>query len=229
MAKSCLIYEWPLSLRKPITKIFVKISRLIGGLAGQNTASFESTTQPGFFCCLKEGRLRLEQGRLNDPDFIKRCSFKMWSNRFFDGYVSFESFDKSDQWLRQNSRRMEVSRIDSYKDNNDASFLLSETTEIVRPPTVATTTTTAATTTTTRRTTTTTPRTTTTVRTTTTTKKSFVEPCKYFLYFLFVCFVPFVPLSKASTLNHKRGINVTSFSSIPYYSNVKLISKIELE
>ena len=70
---------------------------LTEGLAGQNTASFESTTRPGFFCCLREGRLRLEQNRLNDPEFAKRCSYKMWSNRFFDGYVSFEAFDKSDQ------------------------------------------------------------------------------------------------------------------------------------
>jgi hypothetical protein len=39
----------------------------------------------------------LFQNRLNDPEFARRCSFKVWSNRFFDGYVSFEASDKSDQ------------------------------------------------------------------------------------------------------------------------------------
>ena len=163
------------SYKSKLHKFVDLIGRLVDGLAGQNTASFESTTKPGFYCCLREGRLRLEQNRLNDPEFVKRCSFKMWSNRFFDGYVSFEAFDKSDQWLRQNSRRMEVSRIDTYRDNNDASFLMSETTEVVRPPPPPPPTTTAATTTTTRRTTTTT-RSTTTTRTTT--KKTFIEPCE---------------------------------------------------
>ena len=64
----------------------------------------------------------------------QRKRFLPFIIRFFDGYVSFEAVDKSDQWLRQNSRRMEVSRIDNYRDNNDASFLISETTEVVRPP-----------------------------------------------------------------------------------------------
>ena len=28
----------------------------------------------------------------------------MWENKFFDGYVSFESADRTDEWLRQDNR-----------------------------------------------------------------------------------------------------------------------------
>ena len=29
---------------------------------------------------------------------------KVWENKFFDGYVSFESADRTDEWLRQDNR-----------------------------------------------------------------------------------------------------------------------------
>ena len=28
----------------------------------------------------------------------------MWEDKFFDGYVSFESADRTDEWLRQDNR-----------------------------------------------------------------------------------------------------------------------------
>ena len=95
----------------------------------------------------------------------KDCSFEAWSDKFFDGYVSFQVSKNPDTWIRQTNRQLLVSTIDTYRDNNDASFLLSETSYFDPPPTTTTT------------------RTTTTTTTTTTTRprRTYPEPCTFFI------------------------------------------------
>ena len=102
------------------------------------------------------------------------CTFVAWSDKFFDGYVSFEAIDHPDHWIRQNNRQLQVTQIQTYKDNNDASFLLSERSFVPTTTTAATSTTTTTTTTTTATSTTTT---TTTIRSTTTYRRPVIEPC----------------------------------------------------
>ena len=72
------------------------------------------------------------------------CTFVAWSDKFFDGYVSFEAIDQPDHWIRQKNRQLEVTQIQTYKDNNDASFLLSERSFVPETTTAAVETTTAA-------------------------------------------------------------------------------------
>ena len=61
----------------------------------------------------------------------------MWSDKFFDGYVSFEPADgREDRWIKSMDDRgleLDVGSVDTYSDNNHASFLMSEA-EVVSPP-----------------------------------------------------------------------------------------------
>lgn len=54
------------------------------GFAGPEFLSFESTTRPGYYCCVKEGKLRLEGLKPNDPEFARKCSFKLWKDKYVD-------------------------------------------------------------------------------------------------------------------------------------------------
>ena len=142
------------------------VFRMVDGLWGENTISFESSTSPGFYLRARGDRMWVEQVDMREDAAKQECSFNVWDDRFFAGYTSFESAGKSDQWIRQKNRELQMSMVNGYEDSNDASFMLSEAS--VKAPT----------TTTTRRTTT--RRTTRT--TTTTTTPAIVEarrPSKY--------------------------------------------------
>ena len=48
---------------------------------------------------------------------------------FFDGYVSFEASDRQDEWIRSHNERgleLDVTQVNTFSDNNEASFLLNE-------------------------------------------------------------------------------------------------------
>ena len=65
--------------------------RLVEGLSGAaNSVSFESTSRPGYYLC-KAGNRIIVVRMTNNAQMLKDCTFVAWSDRFFDGYVSFES------------------------------------------------------------------------------------------------------------------------------------------
>ena len=119
--------------------------KLVKGLWGDETVSFESTNSPGYYLRVKDGGLWIERGNTNAYEFRRDCSFKPHEDKFFSGYTSFESAYEPDTWIRQKDRRLYLESVSTYQDNNDASFLLSDTAskEIVtrRPPPPPTTTT----------------------------------------------------------------------------------------
>ncbi|CAB4067915.1 COL9A [Lepeophtheirus salmonis] len=82
------------------------VFRMVNGLGGEGTVSFESTLQPGYFLRNRGGILTAERGQSRDGDYRRECSFRVTENKFFDGNDS---------------------------DKSDASFLMSEV-EFVRPP-----------------------------------------------------------------------------------------------
>ena len=67
------------------------VIRLVEGLSGAaNSVSFESTSRPGYYLC-KAGNRIIVVRMTNNAQMLKDCTFVAWSDRFFDGYVSFES------------------------------------------------------------------------------------------------------------------------------------------
>ena len=123
------------------------VFRLVAGLWGDNTVSFESTTSPGHYLRARGDRMWVEQRAAvsgsDSETYGRECSFNPWDGRFFAGYTSFEAADRPDQWIRQRDRQLLLESVQSYQDNNDASFLLSEaavkTTTTPPPPTTTTT------------------------------------------------------------------------------------------
>jgi hypothetical protein len=126
------------------------VFRLVTGLWGDNTVSFESTTSPGHYLRARGERMWVERaGSGGDAEAYNReCSFNPWDGRFFAGYTSFESADRPDLWIRQKDRQLLLESVQTYQDNNDASFFLAEaavktTTAPPPPPSTTTVTTTA--------------------------------------------------------------------------------------
>jgi hypothetical protein len=124
------------------------VFRMVSGLWGDNTVSFESTTSPGHFLRARGDRMWVERadGGGGDEVYRRECSFNPWDGRFFSGYTSFEAADRPDKWIRQRDRQLLLESVQTYQDNNDASFMLSEaavktTTAPPPPPTTTTTTT----------------------------------------------------------------------------------------
>ena len=118
------------------------VFRLVDGLWGENTVSFESSTRPGFYLRARGDNMWVEQVDRREEAANQECSFNVWDDRFFAGYTSFETAGRQDQWTRQRNRELQVSSVRGYEDSNDASFLLSEasvpaptTTTTFRPPT----------------------------------------------------------------------------------------------
>ena len=65
--------------------------RLVEGLSREsNSVSFESTSRPGYYLC-KAGKRIIIVRLTNNAQMLKDCTFLAWSDRFFDGYVSFEA------------------------------------------------------------------------------------------------------------------------------------------
>ena len=132
---------------------------MVDGLWGEGTVSFESTKQPGHYLRWRrrDGKIVLEENRGNSGEtYKKECSFHPWDGKFFDGFISFDSSHRRNEWIRvkQNQNNiLDATPIDSYAGHSDASFLMREATPSVtnQPPT-----TTHRSTTTTRYTTTTT-------------------------------------------------------------------------
>lgn len=141
---------------------------MVQGLTGEdNTVSFESTTRPGYYLCRAGQRIIIVR-MMDNPLMQRDCTFRVWSDKFFDGYISFEVASEPGMWIRQDNRQLQVSTVDTYRDNNDASFLLSEKSYVPSPPPPPTTTTTTTTTTTFTTTTTATPP----------WRQPIIEPCK---------------------------------------------------
>lgn len=107
------------------------VFRMIQGLWGEETVSFESSTHPGYYLRGQGGSMWVEKGDLNSEEFRRECSFNARDGRFFAGYTSFEAADRPDQWIRQEDRQLKLGVVQSYQDNNDASFFMSETEPII--------------------------------------------------------------------------------------------------
>ena len=101
--------------------------KCVKGLWGEGTVSFESTSSPGYYLCVKGDRLWIENGNRNGYEFRRDCSFIPHDDKFFAGYTSFESAHQPDLFIRQKNRELYMEMISTYQDNNDASFLMSET------------------------------------------------------------------------------------------------------
>ena len=67
---------------------------MVAGLWGRDTVSFESVQNPDEYLRLNNGQMSLERRQLGSEKFASDCSFRVWSNKFFDGYVSFEKADQ---------------------------------------------------------------------------------------------------------------------------------------
>merc|ERR550519_3277072 len=104
------------------------VFRMVDGLWGENTVSFESTNSPGFFLRSRGDRMWVEKADLRSEAVKQECSFNVWDDRFFAGYTSFESANNQDQWIRQKDRELTIDQVAGYQDTNDASFMLSEAT-----------------------------------------------------------------------------------------------------
>ena len=111
------------------------VFRMIPGLWGVETVSFESTTLPGYYLRGRENIMWVEAGNLGSEAFRKECSFNARDGRFFAGYTSFEAADRPDQWIRQSDRQLKLETVSTYQDNNDASFFLSEAEPKIRTTT----------------------------------------------------------------------------------------------
>ena len=118
------------------------VFRMVDGLWGSNTISFESTLDPNQYIRSSNGRFTVENRQSGDR-YAKDCSFKVHQDKFFDGYVSFESSDKEGQWIKSFQDRnleLDLGNVETYSDNSHASFLLSEEVLAPRPTTTTTTT-----------------------------------------------------------------------------------------
>ena len=102
------------------------VFRMVSGLWGDETVSFESSSIPGYYMRTRGTSLWVERGDMNNLEFRKECSFNARDGRFFAGYTSFESAGQPDHWIRQSNRQLKLETVQSYQDNNDASFFLSE-------------------------------------------------------------------------------------------------------
>ena len=112
--------------------------RLVRGLSGEGI-SFESVLQPGYYLRWTGNKKMILQEQIpNDGQkYQKECSFNAWDGKYFDGYTSFNSGHRQEEWIRSVKNRnniLDVTRIDSYAGNSEASFLMSETT-VIQPPT----------------------------------------------------------------------------------------------
>ena len=104
------------------------VFRMTGGLWGENTVSFESTSAPGHYLRARGDRMWVEQvDRRGEEASLRECSFNVWDDRFFAGYTSFEAAGAGDQWIQQQNRELRLGMVDGYEASNDASFMLSET------------------------------------------------------------------------------------------------------
>jgi hypothetical protein len=112
------------------------VFRMVPGLWGENTVSFESSTVPGHFLRARGEKMWVEEVDLQGQEATrKECSFNAWDDRFFAGYTSFESVSRSEEWIRQKDRELVMETVTGYQDTNDASFLITEATP---PPTTTT-------------------------------------------------------------------------------------------
>ena len=131
-------YFWS-NEKGPTTRLSTKgdVYRMVQGLAGPGFVSFESTTSPGHFLRKKHGAITMESRQYNEL-YNRDCSFMPQEDVFFDGYVSFEASDRQSEWIRsQRNKGLElgVTQIGTFRDNNEASFLLNEADEVQRTTT----------------------------------------------------------------------------------------------
>ena len=109
------------------------VFRMVPGLWGEDTVSFESSSSPGMFLRARQEKMWVEAVERQQEAAARECSFNVWDDRFFPGYTSFESVNGQEEWIRQKDRELVVEKIVGYQDTNDASFMLSEAT--APPPT----------------------------------------------------------------------------------------------
>merc|ERR1711971_1455938 len=146
-SKAVPSYFWQTDAKEAFLQSQGEVFKLVEGLTGEaSTVSFESTSRPGYYLCRAGNKIIIVRLNSSNNQMKKDCTFRAYSDQFFEGYVSFEVAEEPDLWVRQSNRQLQVSNINTYRENNDASFLLSET-NYVATTTVSTTTTTTTTTT----------------------------------------------------------------------------------
>ena len=64
------------------------VFKLIDGLWGTDTVTFESMGQSGYYVCRRNGQLIVTRGDVRDEQFRRDSSFKPHENKFFEGSVA---------------------------------------------------------------------------------------------------------------------------------------------
>merc|ERR1712106_25465 len=90
------------------------VFKMVDGLWGENTVSFESTNSPGFYLRARGEKMWVEKVDLESEGAKQECSFNVWDDRFFAGYTSFESANNQDQWIRQKDRELMLDTVSCF-------------------------------------------------------------------------------------------------------------------
>ena len=105
----------PQKLKQPI------YLRLVEGLTGEaSTVSFESTSRPGYYLCRAGSKIIIVRLNSSNSQMKKDCTFRAYSDQFFEGYVSFEVAEEPDLWVRQSNRQLQVSNINTYRQGDSS-------------------------------------------------------------------------------------------------------------
>ena len=107
--------QWAQKLKQPI------YLRLVEGLTGEaSTVSFESTSRPGYYLCRAGNKIIIVRLNSSNSQMKKDCTFRAYSDQFFEGYVSFEVAEEPDLWVRQSNRQLQVSNINTYRQGDSS-------------------------------------------------------------------------------------------------------------
>ncbi len=63
---------------------------------------------------------------MNSDSFRREASWFARQDIFFQGYTSFESVHRSGFYIRHKNRRLQLTRLSSQSDRNDASFMMTD-------------------------------------------------------------------------------------------------------
>ena len=74
----------------------------------------------------RDGMIFVEQGDTSSDSFRREASWFARQNLFFEGYTSFESVHRQGFYIRHRNRRLQLTRLSSGSDRNDASFLMTD-------------------------------------------------------------------------------------------------------
>ena len=121
-----IIWKWKHFLRFFRLQLAQKLKqliylRLVEGLTGEaSTVSFESTSRPGYYLCRAGNKIIIVRLNSSNSQMKKDCTFRAYSDQFFEGYVSFEVAEEPDLWVRQSNRQLQVSNINTYRQGDSS-------------------------------------------------------------------------------------------------------------